>query len=144
MEASRLRPTKAAKRCVSLLGAHSAALLETFAAKDGPALRGAEGHGGFLAALRTAGLGFRAYGRGSAASATFGALGLAGLAALGLILKTFIGEEHLLSAGKDKLGATLRTLQDPIVVFHCRYPPDRTSITGRGLCTGSQRGWVYQ
>jgi hypothetical protein len=92
------------------LRAHGAALLETFATKDWPALRGTERHGGFLAALRTARLGFGAHGRGPAATATFCALGLAGLAALRLIFETFIGEEHLFSAGKDKLSAALGTL----------------------------------
>jgi len=106
---------------LELRGAHGAALLEAFAAKDGTALRWTEGHRGFLAALGAIGFGFGAH-RGvaavSAAAATFGALGFASLAALGLILEALVREKHLLARSKNKLGATLRTLQDLIVVFH--------------------------
>ena len=122
---------------------YSAALLKTFAAKNGAALRGAEGNGGLLAALRATGLGFRAHGRGGAA-ATLSTLGFATFTAFWFVLKAFVGEEHLFPARKYKLGATFRTLQHAIVVFHSRNPPDLTSGKGRGLGGKSQSGWVYQ
>src|SRR5579859_1722794 len=99
--------------------AHGAALLEAFAAENRTALRGTEGHRRFLAALRTIGFRFGAHGRvAPAASATFGALGFASLAALGLVLEALVRKKHLFARSKHKLGAALRTLQDLIVVFH--------------------------
>jgi hypothetical protein len=102
-----------------LRSAHGAPLLEAFPAKDRPALRRAEGHRSFLPALRTIRLRFGAHRRTPTSSATaFRALGLASLAPLGLVLEALIREKHLFARSKDKLGATLRTLQDLIVVFH--------------------------
>src|SRR5579864_9442089 len=116
-----LRPQTAVSRYARESGsAHSTPLLETFAAEYGATLRGTEGHRRFFAALRTVGLGFGAH-RGIAASpaaSAFGALGFASLTALGLVLEALVREKHLFARGKNKLGATLRTLQDLIVVFH--------------------------
>jgi hypothetical protein len=123
--------------------AHGAALLKAFAAENGAALRGAEGNSGLFAALRATGFGFRAHGRGGA-TATLGTLGFATFAAFWFVLKAFVGEKHLFPASKYKLGATFRTLQHPIVVFHSRYPPDLTSGKGRGLGEQRQRVWVCQ
>jgi hypothetical protein len=107
--------------CDYLSGAHGAALLEALAAEDGATLSGTKGYRRFLAALGAIRLGFGAH-RGvsssSTATATFGALGFASLAALGLILEALVREKHLFARSKNKLGATLRTLQDLIVVFH--------------------------
>ena len=97
------RPQRVALGC-----AHGPSLLETFAAENRATLRGTEGNGGFLAALRTTGFGFRAH--RTTAPGRFRALGLAGLAALGLVFESLVGEEHLFAAGKYKLGATLRAL----------------------------------
>src|SRR5215470_19846089 len=103
--------------CCGLSGAHGTALLETFAAENRPALRGTEGHRGFLAALRAVGFGFRAHLDGcTAASHAVGSLGFASLAALGFVFEALVGEKHLLAGSKNKFGATLRTLQDLIVV----------------------------
>jgi hypothetical protein len=90
---------------ITLRRPDGAALLKAFAAEDGAALRGAERNGGFLAALRTTGLSFRAHRRGSA-TAAFRALGFAGFTAFRFVFKTLIGEKHLFAAGKYKLGAT--------------------------------------
>jgi len=106
---------------LELRGAHGASLLEAFAAKDGTSLGRTERNRGFLAALGAIGFGFRTHRRVAAtstAAAPFGALGFASLATLGLILETLVREKHLLARSKNKLGATLRTLQDLIVVFH--------------------------
>jgi hypothetical protein len=65
-------------------------------------------------------------------SATFGAPGLARFASLRFVLKTLVGEKHLLAGGKYKFGAALRTLQDPIVIFHEALP----------LAPREARGWV--
>jgi hypothetical protein len=106
--------------CGYLGGAHSAALLKALAAENGAALSGTERHRRFLAALGTIGLGFGAHWGGAAppSATAFGALGLATLAALGLVLEALVREKHLFARSKYKLGATLRTLQDLIVVFH--------------------------
>jgi len=96
--------------------------LKTFAAEDGPALRGAERNCGFLSALRAGRLCFRPLeGVGTWAwTRALSAFGLAILAPLGLVLETLVGEKHLLAGGEDKLLATFRTLQDLIVIFHTR------------------------
>jgi hypothetical protein len=130
-------------RSVRLWRTHGATLLEALSAENGAALRGAEGNRGFLAALRTAGLGFRAH-RRSGTAATFRALGLATFTTFRFVFETFVGEKHLFAASKYELGTTLRTLQYPIVVFHNRSPPDLTSGKGRGLGLKRQKEWVYQ
>jgi hypothetical protein len=58
--------------------------------------------------------------RAAAATTTAGvrSLSFAALAPLRFVLKAFVGEKHLFAGSKYKLGATLRTLQDLIVVFH--------------------------
>ena len=104
--------------------AHGSPLLKTFAAKDGAALRRAKRDSGFLATLRTAGFGFSAHRAAIGAAARgFRALGLASLAALGLVLEALIGEKHLFAGCKYKLGATLRAFQDLVMVFHGSVPP---------------------
>ena len=104
----------------ALSGAHGAALLEAFAAEDWAALCGTKRDGGLLSALRAGGLGFGPDLRvASAAPAdTIGALGFTGLAPFGLVLEALVGEKHLFASGEDKLGATIRALQDLIVEFH--------------------------
>ena len=109
---------------IELCCAHRSPLLKAFPAEYRASLRGPERHRGFLPALRAAGPGFRTHWAAVAAARCFGALGFAAFAALGLILEAFIGEEHLFSAGKYKLGATLRALQDLIVIFHGSVPPE--------------------
>src|ERR1041384_586917 len=109
---------------VVLRRAHGSPLLKTFAAKYRASLGGAERNSRFLAALRATGSGFGAYRRAVAATSGLRALGLAGLATLRLVLETLIGEEHLFSAGKNKFGATLRALQNLVMVFHGSVPPE--------------------
>src|SRR5882762_3581609 len=100
-------------------GAHGAALLEAFAAEYRAALGGTEGYRRFLSALGTIGFGLGAHrGVASSPATAFGALGLASLAALGLVLEALVGKKHLFARCKNKLGATLRTLQNLVVVFH--------------------------
>jgi hypothetical protein len=109
------------RRYVRLLGgAHGASLLEAFTAKDWTSLRGTKRHRGFLAALGAVGFGFGAHGGVATPSsaATFSALGFASFAALGLVLETLVRKKHLFARSKNKLGATLRTLQDLVMVFH--------------------------
>src|SRR5246127_4288489 len=115
-------------------GAHRSPLLEALPAEDGTSLRRAEGHRGFLSALRAIGFCFGAHRRGPAASshATFGALGLASLAALGLVLKALVRKKHLFARSKNKLGATLRTLQDLVMVFHRAALPRPGKGRGNG------------
>jgi hypothetical protein len=104
----------------ALTRTHGSPLLEALPAEHRPPLRGTEGHGGFLSALRAIRLGFRAHLRTAPASpaTTFGAFRLAAFTTLGFVFEAFVGEKHLFAGGKYKLSATLRTLQDLIVVFH--------------------------
>jgi hypothetical protein len=131
--------------------AHGAPLLKTLAAKDRASLRWAKRDGGFLPALRTTSLGFRAHRAAvSAAARRVGALGLASLAALGLVLKALIREKHLFAGRKYKLGAALRALQNLVMVFHGSVPPEtpiggnaqnfaRKAGTHRKTCTPKDR-----
>jgi hypothetical protein len=103
----------------ALTRTHGSPLLKALPAEHRSPLRGTEGHGGFLSALRAVRFGFRAHLRTApASSTTFGAFRLAPLATLRFVFETLVGEKHLLAGGKNKLSATLRTLQDLIVVFH--------------------------
>jgi hypothetical protein len=92
-------------------------LLETRAAQHRPALSRLEGNCRFFAALRAVGPRFRTSPR-----APVGALGLALLAALGVILELFIVKEKLFARGKDKLIAAVCALQDSVGKFHGRLP----------------------
>ena len=96
---------------------------EAFAAKDGTALRGAEGHGGVLAALRAGGAGFdarivisvpRSYGSREHGNA----LGLAGFAALRLVLKLFVVEKQLFPGGEDEFRAAIDAGEYFVLKFH--------------------------
>jgi hypothetical protein len=115
--------------------AHGSALLKAFPAEHRAPLGWPERHGCFLAALRAICLGFRAHLQAAAVgvtTATFGASCFATLTPFGFVLETFVGEKHLFAGGKYKLGAALRTLQDPIVIFHEALP----------LAPREARGWV--
>jgi hypothetical protein len=70
-------------------------------------LCGLEGHGGVLPTLRAGRFGFGTLKRGTLARA-ISTLGFAGLAPLGFILETLIGEKHLLAGGEDKFCITFR------------------------------------
>src|SRR5258708_26635486 len=109
-------------RSSCLRRAYCPPLLEAFPAEYRAALRRPERHGGLFPALRTTGLGFRAH-RAAIASRVFRALGFAGLTPLGLVLEALVGEEHLFATGKNKLGATLRALQNLVMEFHASVPP---------------------
>ena len=63
---------------------------------------------------------------------TFGASCFAPFTSFRFVLEALVGEKHLLAGGKYKLGAALRTLQDPIVIFHEALP----------LAPKEARGWV--
>jgi hypothetical protein len=104
--------------------AHRPALLEAFPAKNRPPLGWPERDRGLLAALRAVGFGLRTHLQAAAVArpAAFGAPGFAGFASLGFVFETFVGEKNLFARGKYKLGAALRTLQDPIVIFHEALP----------------------
>jgi hypothetical protein len=131
-------PGLVTESCLILLKlrcAHRSALLETFPAENRASLRWPEGYRRLLAALRAVGLGFRPHLQaavGVTTTATFGASGLAGLTSLGFVLEAFVGEKHLFAGSKYELGAALRTLQDPIVIFHEALP----------LAPREARGWV--
>ena len=92
-------------------------LLEAGAAEHRPALCWPEGHRRLCAALRTDSVGLGAYPFAAARL-----LGLALLAALGVVRKLFLMEEQLFACGKHKLGTAVTALQFPICKFHGRFP----------------------
>jgi hypothetical protein len=104
----------------ALARTHGSPLLEALPAEHRPPLRRTKRNSRFLSALRAIRLGFRAHLRTAPASptTTFGAFRFAAFATLGFVFEAFVGEKHLLAGGKYKLSATLRALQDLIVVFH--------------------------
>jgi hypothetical protein len=111
--------------------------LEAFPAKHRAPLRWPEGNRCFFSALRAGRLGFRSHLGGSASAASaFGTLCFACLASLGFVFESLVGEKHLFAGGKNKLSATLRTLQDLIVVFHEPFPLDPIRAVGpSSACT---------
>ena len=95
-------------------------LLEAGAAEYGASLSGTEGDGGFNAAGRTVCSGF-----GADTRATTGALGLALLAALGVVFKILVVEKQLLARGEDEIRAAINAFQYLIREFHGRLPRSR-------------------
>jgi hypothetical protein len=127
-------PLEANLRC-----AHGAPLLETLPAEDRASLRWPERNGGFLPALRAAGFGLCADGRGTSPDG-FGAFGLTSLAALRLVLEALVGEKHLFAGSEHEFGSTLRALQNLVVVFHGSVPLDPRMGEGtRRLLHGGPR-----
>jgi len=99
-------------------------VVEAGAAEYGAALRGAEGNGGFDAALRAvcACLGCTAAAGSIAAPALTGAFALAVFAALGIVRELFIVKKELLACGEHKIVATVLTLQTPVHKIHRTSP----------------------
>jgi hypothetical protein len=94
-------------------------LLKAFPAEHWATLRRAERNRSFLPALRAGGFGFRPLNVVALAlDRILGTFGFAILTPLGLVLEAFIGKEHLLAGGENKLLTAFRTLQNLIVVFH--------------------------
>jgi len=130
-------------RVVALGCPHGPALLKAFPAKNRAALGRPEGNGSFLSTLRAVGLGLRAHLGAAASSATaLRTLGFAALAPLWFVFEALVGEKHLLASSKNKLGATLRTLQDPIVVFH--EPLSPRPEWGREWVQIEPRAWMLR
>jgi hypothetical protein len=98
-------------------------LRKAFPAENRPPLRWSEWDGGFFAALGAGGAGFDTRRVVAAAyilrSGEHGdALGLAGFAALGFVLKLFVVEKKLFPGGKDKVSAAIDAGQYLILKFH--------------------------
>jgi len=117
--------------------AYCSPLLEAFPAKHRPPLRGPEGNGGFLPALRAIGLRFRAGLHGvPAASATLCPFCLASFTSLWFVLESLVGKKHLLAGSEHELRTTFGTLQHLVMVFHEALSPG--PVLGRRmgeLCT---------
>jgi hypothetical protein len=99
---------------------HLPLLLKTFSTEDGAALRGSEGDGGVLAALRATGAGFDAgIALRSGGGTEYGdALGFAAFAPLGFVLELLIVEEQLFPGREDEIGAAVNTVQHLVLEFH--------------------------
>jgi|SRR5690348_1581894 len=76
-----------------------------------------EGNGCLFTALRANRFGLDAVNT-SRAVAALRAGRFARLATFRFVLKTLVGEKHLLAGRENKLRPTIGTLQDPIVIFH--------------------------
>ena len=100
-------------------GSAGSSLLEALPAEDRPALRGFEGNRRLLAAAGAIGSGLHSgvVSRRRAPQGR-GAFRLAGFATFGLVLELLVMEEQLFSGGKDKLGAAVDALQNPVLIFH--------------------------
>src|SRR5215217_5042485 len=90
-------------------GACKLPLLEAFLAEDRAALCRPERHGCVLAACRALGLCFHPVGDGWSRAYPVGPLGLARLAALGLVLELLVGEKELLASCPDEIGPAVHT-----------------------------------
>jgi hypothetical protein len=96
---------------------------EAFTAEDGAILRGAEGDSGLLATLGAGRPSFDtrevvSVAQGLRGSKNGDALGLAGFAALGLVLELFVVEKQLFPGGKNEVGAAVDAGQYLILKFH--------------------------
>src|ERR1700722_540711 len=114
--------------------AHRAALLKAFAAEHGPTLSRAKRHRRIFTTLRASGFRFGTHRRTAAAvcaaAHTFGTLGFARLASLGLVLEALIGEKHLLAGSEYELRIAFRALQYLVVEFHEPLPLARAEREG--------------
>ena len=118
-----LRGHRKAASTRRLRGGGGFLLRETFTAEDGTALRGAEGHGGLLAALGAGGSSFdprivMAVARRGNGGEYGHALGLAGFTALGLVLELFVVKKQLFPGGKNKIRAAVDAGQYLVLKFH--------------------------
>lgn len=98
-------------------------LREAFATQNGAALCWAEGHRGFFATLRTYRTGLNAremmrIPQGLWVGQNGHALGLAVLAALGLILEILVAKKDLFPGGKDELAPAIDAGQYLVLKFH--------------------------
>src|SRR5262245_32379895 len=96
--------------------------LEALFAEDGPALRRAERHGRFLAARRTRRDRLDAFPSCDHPLRSARALGLAGLAPLGLVLEVLVGEELLFTGRPDELRTAVDAPEDPVLELHRSLP----------------------
>jgi hypothetical protein len=94
-------------------------VLEALAAVDRTPLRRFERYRRFLPALRTNGLGLDTlHNVAVTVPVSRSPVCLARFAPLGLVLKTLIGEEHLLAGGENELGITFGASQNPVLKLH--------------------------
>jgi hypothetical protein len=105
-------------------GAGGFAAQEAFAAVNRASLGRFEGNRGFTAALRALRGGF---GFGKTGSRRTGALGLAGLATLGLILEVLVVEEVLFSRCENKIRVAIHAFEHAVLKLRHGLIPWRLS-----------------
>jgi hypothetical protein len=93
-------------------------MLKTFAAIYRSPLRRLERNGGLFPALRAHRFRLYALDASRTCFTSLCAVCLAGLATLGLVLKSLVREKHLLAGGEDEFSSTVGALQDLVMVFH--------------------------
>lgn len=138
------KATGAGNACLLRMGA---ALLVTLAAKNRPALGQFEGHGGFLAALRTDGGRDLALPCRPICAIGSGTARLAPFASLGVVPEAFLRVKELLAGGKHKIGTAFNTFQDSVPVLHQAAPlqavgTDRVRVHRSGGRAGSRRSSI--
>ena len=106
---------------------------EARAAKDGPTLRRVEGHGGLLTALRAVDRDLDALAhagrlRGRDGREPFVLGLLAWLAALGLVLQTFVMEKDLLTRSPDEFFAAINAAYRAVLEFNFFLTPFLVSL----------------
>jgi hypothetical protein len=94
-----------------------ARFLKTGSTEHRAALGGAEWHGCLGAAPGTVGPRFRAH-----SAAAVAALGLAWLAAFGVVLEVLVVKKELFARRKDEFASAVNALQHSIRKFHGRFP----------------------
>jgi len=107
-------------------------MLETFPAVDRAPLCGLEGNGRLFAALRANRFGLYALYVGGTCVGSLRAIGFAGFAAFGFVLKSLVREEHLLAGREDEFRSTVGALQDLVMVFHTLLRGPGSLGAGRG------------
>jgi len=119
---------------------HHPPLLEAFPAENGSPLGRAEGYGGLFVTTRTDRAGFDLVvdGRGGlpVAAKQGCALGLAELAAFGLVLELLVVEEQLLTGCEHKVIPTIDADQSFVLEFH------RENTPSDGDCSFHDQAWV--
>ena len=114
------------------LRADGTPVLKTFPAVDRATLCGLEGNGRLFAALRADRFGLYALDASGTRLGSLRAIGLAGFAAFGFVLKSFVREEHLLASRENELRSTIGALQDLVMVFHTLLRGPGSLGAGRG------------
>jgi hypothetical protein len=114
-------------------------MLETFAAIHRTPLRRLERNGRLFPALRAHRFRLYALDASRTCFIPLSAIGFAGFATLGLVLKSLVREKHLLAGREDEFSPTIGALQDLVMVFHMLLRGPGSLGAGSGGAVRGQR-----